>query len=656
MVRSRKQDNNEEHVLVCLSSSPSNARVIETAAKMAQAFNSQFTALFVHSSDFDKISSSDKRRLQNHIHLAQKYGATIASAYGEDVSYQIAEFARLSKVTKIVIGRSKGSKYGWFKKTTLTEKLIENVPHIDMYIIPDNQSEYQKSKIQMPLIPSVNDILKTMFIIFSVTCIGIFLSQFYFSEANIITVYVLGVLLTSIFTQTPICNVIASLLSILVFNFFFTEPRFTLHAYDPGYPITITIMLIVSLITGTLANKLKNHAQQAAQSSYRTKLLFETNQLLQKAKSDKEMLDIIASQLLKLLNRDVIVYSENNDELSNGKIFTVSFEQNVNKLLSLGEKEIVEWVFTNKKKGGATTEYMPEALCIYYPIYMNDHIYGVVGICIHDQPLDSFENNVLLSILGECALAIDNHRNIKEKEATVILAENEKLKASLLRMISHDLRTPLTSISGNANNLIYNSKLMEEETKLHIYKDIHEDSIWLISLVENLLSITRLEEGKTHFNFSTQIIEDVVIEALQHIRRKEIKHEIILIPSKNIITAKMDAKLIIQVIVNLIENAIKYTPVDSKIYIEMEEDEEMAYIHIKDNGLGIKEDEKEKIFDMFYCGNQKIADSRRSLGLGLPLCKTIMQAHKGEITLQDNIPHGCIFTCKLKKEEVILHE
>ena len=147
-----------------------------------------------------------------------------------------------------------------------------------------------------------------------------------------------------------------------------------------------------------------------------------------------------------------------------------------------------------------------------------------------------------------------------------------------------------------------------------------------------------------------------MIEALQHIRRKEIKHEIILIPSKNIITAKMDAKLIIQVIVNLIENAIKYTPVDSKIYIEMEEDEEMAYIHIKDNGPGIKEDEKEKIFDMFYCGNQKIADSRRSLGLGLPLCKTIMQAHKGEITLQDNIPHGCIFTCKLKKEEVILHE
>ncbi len=146
-------------------------------------------------------------------------------------------------------------------------------------------------------------------------------------------------------------------------------------------------------------------------------------------------------------------------------------------------------------------------------------MYGVVGIAVGEQPLDAFENSILLSILGECALALENKKNAKEKEEAAILAKNEQLRANLLRAISHDLRTPLTSISGNASNLLSNGNSIDETTKMRVYQDIYDDSMWLINLVENLLSVTRLEEGRLNLNMSAELVDEVVQEALRHVNR-----------------------------------------------------------------------------------------------------------------------------------------
>jgi len=651
--------NAQEHILVCLSASPSNAKIVKTAATMASAFGGSFTALYVQTPDSDKLDEENKNRLQDHIRLAEQLGADIATAYGEDVSFQIAEYARISGVTKIVIGRSNIKRRHFWNRPTLTDKLTEIAPNLDIHIIPDNitNSKYRPSSHSLfrSLIPYPKDILITVLILAIATILGLSFYSFGFTDSNIITVYILGVLLTSLFTKGYTCGIIGSLVSVMLFNFFFTEPRLTFHAYDSGYPVTFAIMLVASVITGTLASKLKSHAKLSAQAAFRTKVLLDTNQLLQKAQNDEDIINITATQIMKLLNRSVVMYSVRDGKLTKGSLYSAQSD-NLEDLFTTTERNTAEWVYLNKHRAGASTNVYSKAKCVYFSIRINNNIYGVIGIRIKGKPLDAFENSILLSILGECALAMDNRRNAKEKEQTAVLAKNEQLRANLLRAISHDLRTPLTSISGNAGNLLSNKDKLDEDTKMQIYTDIFDDSEWLISLVENLLSVTRIEEGRMNFNKSIELVDEITEEALCHIGRKSTEHKISVIHKDELLLANADAKLIVQVLINLIDNAIKYTPVGSEIKVITEKKNGYASISVIDNGNGIPDNIKPHVFEMFYTGDNRIADSRRSLGLGLALCKSIIGAHGGELTLTDNQPQGCNFTFTLPLGEVKIDE
>lgn len=649
-----------EHILVCLSASPSNAKIIRTASKMAKAFGGELTALYVHTPASCRMTDADKKRLQNHISLAEQLGADIANVYGEDVSFQISEFARLSGVTKIVIGRSSTKRRHFWSKPALTEKLAEIAPNLDIYIIPDRASDNRyrakKKVFDNQLLPRPKDFFITFIILAAATVTGWVFLRLGFTESNVITVYILGALVTSIFTRGYVCCVLSSVLSVILFNFFLTTPRLTFHAYDSGYPVTFVIMLAASVITGTLAAKLKYHARLSARSAFRTKVMFDTNQLLQKARDDNDIINITAGQLVKLLERDVIAYPEVDGKLSEGCLFAASQQTDKQSFFTEKEKSAVEWVFDNKRRAGATTDTLKNAQCLYLAIRIKDKVYGVVGIRIGNKPLDYFENSVLLSLLGECALAIENSRNSKEKEAAAVMAKNEQLRANLLRAISHDLRTPLTSISGNAGNLMSNYDKLDDQTKMQIFTDIYNDSHWLISLVENLLSITKIEEGRMNFNMSLELIDEVIDEAVRHICRKDSGHKISVEYKDELMLARMDARLIIQVIINIADNAIKYTPTGSEIKITAEKKRDAISVSIADNGGGIPDSIKPRVFEMFFTGENKIADSRRSLGLGLYLCKSIIEAHGGEITLTDNSPHGCVFTFTLPSEEVNINE
>ena len=650
----------DEHILVCLSSSPSNAKIIRTAARMANAFKGILTALYVETPEFAAVSDEDKKRLRQNIRLAEQLGAKIETVYGDDVPFQIAEFARLSGVSKIVIGRSSSIKKHFFNKPTLTEKLITHAPNMDIHIIPDSSDivQYRKMKFKKnkDFSLSLRDLMKSIGILLAATLIGYAFSLLGFKEANIVTVYILAVLVIAVITTRRLYSMVSSVVCVLVFNFFFTVPKFTFMAYDDGYPVTFLIMLSVAFITSNLAIKLKNHAKQAAHAAFRTKILFDTNQLIQKASGTNEIITATANQLIKLLGKNIVIYCCEDNKLGNPHIFRANSDDSEDELTTDNEKATAQWVMKNNKHAGATTDTLSGAKCMYFAIRVNSNVYGVVGIDMNDSALDSFENSVLLSILGECALAMENEKNEKEKEAAAILAKNEQLRANLLRAISHDLRTPLTSIMGNADNLLSNGDSFDKETKHLIYKDIYDDSMWLINLVENLLSVTKLEDGKMKLNLSLELMDEIITEALHHINNKGGTHKIKTINSDEIALVNVDARLIIQVVINLVDNAIKYTPEGSEIVIKTKVSGKNVVVSVADNGYGIPDESKSKVFDMFFSGANSIADSRRSIGIGLSLCKSIVTAHGGKIFVSDNKPQGAVFTFTLPTKEVNLNE
>ena len=645
--------NSKEHILVCLSPAPSNTKIIQTAAAMAKAFNATFSALYVKTPASASMTAEDAERLLANIRFSEISGASVVTVCGNDIAFQIAEYARLSGVTKVVIGRTVIGKRRFIGKPTLTEKLISLAPNVDIHIIPDSDAVVSDRRNQPYEKPRFANVLKGLTISAVVLLLSSLLGWLFFrlgfTEANIITIYILGVLLIAIFTESKICWVVASVASVLIFNFLFTEPKFTFLAYGSGYPVTFIIMLTASLIIGGTTEKLKTREYQATQTAYRTKILFDANQLIQKASDETEVLRVTANQLKKLLNRNVIVFDDKAQ-----KVYATK-EENADAVMPDCE-QIVLRVTKNNVKEGKGTDIFPESDYTFFPICKNGKNYGAIGIFAGEKPIDSFDESIVVSVIGECAIVIDGIINAKERERVAVFAKNEQLRANLLRSISHDLRTPLTSISGNASNLISNGNVIDNATKTQIYEDIYSDSLWLINLVENLLAVTRLEEGRMNINLTTELVGDVIAEALKHIHTKSEKQKITVIQQDDLLLAKMDARLIVQVLINLLDNAVKYTPSDSQITITAKRNGEMVCVSVADNGHGIPDEQKSRVFDMFYTGSTKIADSRRSIGLGLSLCKSIINAHGGEINVTDNTPHGAIFTFTLPAGEEEIYE
>ncbi len=648
----------EEHILVCLSSSPSNPHIIDEASEIAKAFQGEFTALYVQKTPEYALSEEDEKRLQYNIRYAQDKGAAITTVIGENIPFQIAEFARLSFVTKIVIGRSNTKRYHFWERQTLTDQLIVMDPNMDIYIIPDYKIEMKDNhytRLTNHFIPTVKDLMITVALLVGTTFFGFCFSQLGFTESNIIMVYILGVLICAILTTSHVCSLISSFCSVLLFNYFFTEPKLSFHAYETGYTVTFAIMFAAAFLTGSLAYRLKNNARESARAAFRTKVLFDTNRLLQKCQTTDEVYGIAAKQVMLLLECDVVIYPVLNNTLQLGYVYRGEGQVCHPVSDNETEKEVLDWVFEHQKEAGATTEVFPKAKYLYLAICSKRDVYGIIGMAIHHS-CGSFEFSIILSILGECALALENIKNAAAKKEAALEIQNEKLRANILRTISHDLRTPLTSISGNASNLYYHYHMLDDKTRAQIFEDIYDESEWLIQLVENLLSVSRIDNGQIQINQMPEVLDDVIDEAMKHVDRNRVDHEIRVEHPKDLVIANMDAKLITQVIINIVNNAIKYTGNGSMIVINYESVGDVVYVRITDNGPGLSDEMKNHVFDMFYSGDHKVADGKKSIGLGLSLCKSVVEAHGGTISVKDNEPSGCSFTFTLERGEVAVYE
>lgn len=643
-----------EHILIGISAAPSNARVIRAAARMASAFHGVFTALYVETQAADELQIS--KGLQANIKLAEQLGAKIVTVYGEDIPAQIAEYAKVSNVSKIVVGRSGVRKGVFGARPALVDRLSAIVPNLDIYIIPDHQNreDYRPRKKAVFYRSSVGiDLLKTVAILAATTLLGLFFYSMGFRDASIVTCYILAVLLVSYWTDRRVYGILASVVGVLLYNFLFTVPRFTFNAIGPEYPITFIVMLLAALITSALTRKVKNQARTSAINAHRTEILLETSKKLHRADGLDGILDQAALQIRTLLGRSVVVYPEREGKLQPPKVYAMAEEEQTDAYIAEAEQAVAAWVYRNKKPAGMTTDTLPGAELYYLPIYYQEHVQAVVGLALaKDVPIEPFARSLLRAMLGEIAFAIEKYDLIQQRERAAMRAEKESLRANMLRAISHDLRTPLTSISGNASILLSDFEHVDPGDRDKLLQNIYDDSMWLINLVENLLAVTRIDNGTLNLQLQPELLEDVLSEALTHIDRASGEHTIKLHLPQELLMVLADARLIIQVMINLINNAIKYTDKGSHIDITGYAKGKWVVVEVADDGDGIADKDKENIFEMFYTAENGKADSRRGMGLGLALCKSIVKAHGGRIYVRDNQPRGAVLGFTLKKVEV----
>lgn len=658
--RSQRDYHTDEHVLVCLSSSTSNPTIIRTAARMATAFRATFTALYVESPDNRERSDEDDQQLRANEALSEQLGARVVTTYGDDVAYQIAEYARLSGVSKLVMGRNTAMRSPLLR-ASLADRLIALAPNLDIYIIPDRVKMHARMQAR-PSVgrrrvfsrPGLGDCLWTVMLLGAATGAGYLFLALGLSAENITSLFILATLICAVVTSSRLCAIAMSLLSVVLFNYCFVAPRYTL-LFAPRFGPTFVVLFATALLASMLTNLIGSQARQSALTAYRTKVLFDTSQLLSQAQGDRSICQVTAEQLVKLLERDVVYYPREKDRLGAPFLTQQGADPQDPDVLSSSEAGVAAWVFKNNKRAGATTSTLPESHCLYLAVRTSEQVFGVVGIAIGARPLDAFENSTTLSIIGECALALESEQAAREREEAAVLAKNEQLRANLLRSIGHDLRTPLTAIAGSASVLLSDSQSISSAKRRELLGDISENALWLSNLVENLLAVTRIEEGSMQLTLTPELIDDAVDEALTHLSHTDSDHQVEVVEASMPLVAKMDIHLIVQVIVNLVDNAQKYSPAGSRVEVRTRRKGKSVVCEVTDEGPGIPDAEKGHVFEMFYTvpGNHPV-DGRRSLGLGLALCRSIVEAHGGTIWVRDNHPKGAVFGFSLPAYDVTM--
>lgn len=653
-----------ERILVCVSPAPTNPRIVRAAARMAKAFRGELVALFVEGPHTQGMSEEEHSRLSANIALAEQLGAHMETVYGDDIAFQIAEFARLSGISKIVMGRTgelHGVNRALFGRKSLVEQLIAIAPNLDIYIIPDQAAPDARRRDRREhggfRPPRGRDMALTLGLSLLATAIGTYFRHLGFADSSIISLYILTALLTAVTTTGRICTIVSSVLSVVLYNFCFVTPLFSLDSYDRSYLVTFAIMFATAMVASELTVRIADNARASAKNAFKTRVLLETNQLLQQAHSAEECARVAMNQLVKLLKLDVVFYPAEHGTLGEALYESAGTEDRSASLLTDYERAVATWTFTNNKRAGASTRTLPEAQCLYLAVRAGKEVFGVIGIALEGRSLEAFENSIVLSIVGECALALESDRAAREREEAAVLAKNEQLRANLLRSIGHDLRTPLTAISGSAAILRKSDEKLSLGQRCDLADAIYHDSLWLIDTVENLLAITRVEDGTIRLNLTSELIDEVIEAALSHVAQASRGRTVTVEHTDDILLVRIDVHLIMQVLTNLIMNAFKYTPEDSTVTVSARREGAFVVVDVADDGPGVPDCDKPHIFERFFTSsNARPVDSRRSIGLGLSLCRSIVEAHGGVIEVRDNHPHGAVFRFTLPAEEIEIHE
>ncbi|WP_270997205.1 sensor histidine kinase [Listeria seeligeri] len=634
--------------LVCIGSAPSSAKLIRWTARTAEAFRAPWIALYVENEETDYLSKQEKKCLRETMELAERLGAEIVTLAGHDIAETVAQYARLTGVTNIVVGKSR-RRMGLRSlfEDDFEDQLITHLDNVDMHIIPSSSPEIKKRRMKMRFkgFLTWHDMAKMVLLLCLATAICIGLSELGIGDQNVIMVYILSVLIISRVTSGYVYGVLGSIIGVMLFNFFFTSPLYTFNTIQAGYPVTFGIMLLVALITSALTVRIKTQASLAVERERRTEVLYEINKRLLITRNLKGIIDLTNEYILHLFQRSVIFYSTDPAKSSKGIFVQAEGKEDASALLNPEEEAVAHWVFKNKKRAGAGTDTLMGAFGYYMPVMSQGKVLGVIGVSCsaEDGPLTQDNRMFLRMISSQVALALERQYLSEEQRQIVIESAKEKMRSNLLRAISHDLRTPLTGIIGASSALLEKETELDKATQHDLIKGIKDDSGWLIRMVENLLSVTRISEGLVSLEREPEAVEEIVGEAVGRIKKRFTDRIIHVQVPRDLLMVPMDGTLIEQVLINLMENALRHAGADAEVWVDVTKTENSAIFSVRDNGTGIPENRMADLFDTFAVEARERSDMSRGLGLGLSICMSIIRAHDGTIEAKNNELGGATF-------------
>lgn len=454
-----------------------------------------------------------------------------------------------------------------------------------------------------------------------------------FTEVNIVVFYILSVLLTSRFTKGFIYGIVASLMSILSFNFFFTIPLYTLKVDDTSYIFTFVVMFISAVFTSALTSKLIKSKELSNERDKQSHLLSKITGTLANTTEIPETAKVSAELLSSFLNCEVTCFIPNKKSKNAVRI-------------RVRDQGLKSEVFED-----ISEETMNELILDSYAFPVEIRKATVCYFCLPKEIkyLDSDNKFLLYSIFMQITISMERVLLIRDKEKAKSEIALERFKSNLLRAISHDLRTPLTRIIGTSEMLM--NKITDED-EVRLIKSINEDAGWLTRLVENILSFTRIHEGNLSIKIQEEAVEEIIADVMNWANKYYPNHNYRIDFPEEVFFVPMNGKLIEQVLINLIGNAAEHTPESNEIVLSVWQEEDRAWFQVKDDGIGFIEEDIPKIFEMFFVSENTRTVSKHGLGLGLAICKTIVDFHGGEIYALNNEDGGATvkFYLKLKGE------
>jgi two-component system sensor histidine kinase KdpD len=637
-------------LLTCVGPDAGAERVVRAAARLAGQLNAEWHAIYVETPALQRLPAARRENILSTLTLAQDLGATTAVVANADVAVSVIAYARSHNLSKLVIGRDPARRL-WPWQRSSGQKLALLAPDIDLVEIGRADSVMQNGEARdsssWPASTGGDSAdrrrLKHLRYLWSaLACVAVTLLSMplaaHFDRSNIVAIYILTVVLVAVRFGRG-AAALAAVLCVCAFDFFFVPPRFSFAVSDVQYLLTFCIMLAVGLITGQLTAGLRFQARVAGHREERAGSLYEIARDLSGAVQIEQVVRISDESIERTFRATAALLLPD----AEGQLTMASSRSDGALSVDTG---IAQWAFDKGQPAGFGTDTLPGSEVLYIPLRAPTRARGVLAVKAHNRRLLRIpeQRQLLDTFAALIAIALERVHYVEVAQDALVRMESERLRNSLLAALSHDLRTPLTVLVGLAESLTL-TKPPLSPVQLESAEAIQDEARRMSTLVSNLLDMARIESGEVKLNLQWQPLEEVVGSALNAARAMLKQHAVEVNIPRDLPLVRFDALLIERVLVNLLENASKYTPPGSKITLAAQAVGDTLSVSVSDDGPGLTAGREEAVFQKFTRGERESATP--GVGLGLTICRAIVESHHGKIVAMNRPGGGARFTFTL---------